>query len=119
MRDVAEFFKALSDEARVKMIWLLMNHDELCVCDFMEVLGTSQSKASRHLRSLYHAGLVMDRREGTWSYYTLRDVEDPLVRSHLATFKRSLAQRDDAAGLLESLDRWLARKARGQQCCAG
>ena len=119
MRDVAEFFKALSDEARVQMIWLLMNRKELCVCDFMEVLGTSQSKASRHLRSLYHAGLVIDRREGTWSYYTLREPEDPLVRSHLAAFKRSLAQRDDANELLETLDRWLEQKTRQQARCAG
>jgi DNA-binding transcriptional ArsR family regulator len=44
------------------MLWLLFNHEELCVCDIMEALGITQSKASRHLSTLRHAGLVTDRR---------------------------------------------------------
>ncbi len=66
MKEAASFFKVLADEARVKMLWLLLNHKELCVCDFMEVLEITQSKASRHLRKLYSAGLVSDRRAGLW-----------------------------------------------------
>ena len=62
MKETASFFKVLADEARLKMLWLLFNHRELCVCDFIEVLGVTQSKASRHLRILYRAGLVTDRR---------------------------------------------------------
>ena len=111
MREVVTFFKALADEARLKMLWLLMNHRELCVCDFMEVLEITQSKASRHLRNLYHAGLVNDRREGLWVYYTLRPVDDELVLSHMETLRRSLSMRNDADALLERLARWFARKA--------
>ena len=110
MRDVVTFFKAVADEARLKMIWLLMNHRELCVCDFMEVLEITQSKASRHLRNLYQAGLVNDRRDGLWVYYTLRPVEDELVRSHMATLRRSLSMRNDADELLEKLTRWFEQK---------
>jgi len=49
MKDAAHFFKALADEARLKIIWLLFHHDELCVCDIMAALAVTQSKASRHL----------------------------------------------------------------------
>ncbi len=48
---------------------LLLRRGELCVCDVESVLGISQSKASRHLRYLRSAGLVADRREGTWVHY--------------------------------------------------
>ena len=112
MREVAEFFKALSDEARVQMLWLLMSHRELCVCDFMEVLGITQSKASRHLRKLYHAELVDDRRQGQWVYYTLRRSNDRLIRAALRGLKVDLGDRAEAVRLLEDLDAWMRAKAR-------
>ena len=71
MRDLADTFKALSDETRLQMMALLLENDELCVCDFVGALGLTQSKASRHLRYLYNAGLVRDRREGVWMHYRL------------------------------------------------
>ena len=64
MREAARFFKALSDESRLKMLWLLFNRQELCVCDVMAVLEITQSKASRHLSALRHIGIATDRREG-------------------------------------------------------
>ena len=67
MKDVAQFFKVLADEARLQMLWLLFNHQELCVCDFVAALEITQSKASRHLRTLWHGGLVTDRKDGLWS----------------------------------------------------
>ena len=119
MRQAAQFFKVLADEARLQMLWLLFNHDELCVCDFMEVLDITQSKASRHLRTLFHAGLVADRREGLWAYYSLRPVEDDLARAHLETLETELARREDAGRLIDTLSDWLERKARGEQCAGG
>jgi len=116
MRDTAALYKALGDETRLQMLWLLMNHRELCVCDFMEVLGVTQSKASRHLRTLFHAHLVDDRREGLWVYYSLRQAVDPLARSTLRAMKSNLAGRDGAQSLLDTLASWLQRKQRGERC---
>ncbi len=65
MRAEARFFKSLADETRLKILWLLSGTEELCVCDIIDVLGITQSKASRHLRYLYHLGWVTDRRDGT------------------------------------------------------
>ena len=116
MKDAAEFFKALSDEARLQILWLLFNHRELCVCDIMETLDITQSKASRHLITLRHAGLVTDRKEGLWSYYQLRPVEDALAKRHLQVLRTTLAQRADAASLLCKLHDWLEAKNRGAEC---
>jgi ArsR family transcriptional regulator len=116
MRDAARFFKVLADEARLEILWLLLNHRELCVCDIMAALEITQSKASRHLSTLRHAGLVSDRKAGLWSYYALRPVEDDLARAHLELLRTGLAQRPDAAPPLARLHRWLAAKHRGAPC---
>ena len=71
MKDVAQFFKLLADEARIQMLWLLFNHRELCVCDLMAAMREPQSKVSRHLAYLRAAGLVLDRREGKWRHYSI------------------------------------------------
>lgn len=110
MKKAASFFKVLADEARVKMLWLLFNHGELCVCDFMAVLEITQSKASRHLRTLYNAGLVTDRRAGLWIYYSLRPAADDLVRAHLETLRSALAGSQEAGDLLKKLEAWLEQK---------
>jgi ArsR family transcriptional regulator len=71
MRAQARFFKSLADETRLKILWLLLEGGELCVCDVISALGITQSKASRHLRYLYHLGWVTDRREGLLMNYRL------------------------------------------------
>jgi len=103
MKAAALFFKVLADESRLQILWLLSNHRELCVCDIMAALEITQSKASRHLGTLRHAGLVSDRKEGLWSYYALRPVEDGFAKRQLTLLKSSLADRPNADQLLERL----------------
>ena len=67
---IAQLCNALADEARVEIIARLLD-GEKCVCDLTDALETGQSRLSYHLRVLKDAGLVTDRREGRWSYYTL------------------------------------------------
>ncbi len=119
MKDVAQFFKALADEARLNLLWLLMNHRELCVCDLMAALGITQSKASRHLARLRHAGLVSDRRGGAWSYYSLRTLDDPVAQSQLNALRVELRAHPGAVAVLRNLESWLAAKAAGAGCGAG
>jgi len=113
MKDVAQFFKVVADEARLKMLWLLFNNEELCVCDIMETLDITQSKASRHLATLRHAGLVTDRKVGAWSYYSLRPVENELARAQLDALRASMATHAGAAAVLGALKTWLRDKKRG------
>ena len=72
-------FHALSDPIRLSIVQLLRG-GERCVCDLQDDLDTAQSKLSFHLRVLKEAGLVEDRREGRWSYYTI--VPEALAEVH-------------------------------------
>ncbi len=117
VREAAAHFKVLADEARLSIIWLLFNHEELCVCDLMEVLGITQSKTSRHLRILYHAGLVTDRREGLWRYYALRPLRDGSFRNQIEALRATLAARPDATRLLRKLSAVVRKREEGHRCC--
>ena len=116
LKNTARFFKVLADEARLKMLWLLSNSRELCVCDIMAALEITQSKASRHLAALRNAGLATDRKEGLWSYYSLCPVQDKLAESHLKLLRASLSKRADAKQLLAKLNVWLKEKNSGDVC---
>lgn len=70
MKELSPFFKALCEEVRLKIIGLLIPR-ELCVCEIMEYLNLSQSSVSHHMKILKQAGLVNDRREGKWVFYSL------------------------------------------------
>lgn len=63
-------FHSLSDPTRLRILDLLRS-GERCVCELMEDLGLAQSLLSFHLKTLRQAGLVTDRRQGRWTYYTL------------------------------------------------
>lgn len=72
----AHVFHALSDETRFAML----RDGERCVCELQEELDAAQSRLSFHLKVLREAGLVMDRKEGRWSYYTI--VPESLAAAH-------------------------------------
>ncbi|MAI77907.1 MAG: hypothetical protein CL917_03110 [Deltaproteobacteria bacterium] len=93
-------FKTLSDPTRMRILRLLKS-EELMVQELMEVLGMAQSRVSRHLSILREAGLLADRRDGTYVFYRFVHQEDEpwqtgwkLVESQLR--QDTTAQRDDA-----------------------
>jgi ArsR family transcriptional regulator, arsenate/arsenite/antimonite-responsive transcriptional repressor len=107
MKCIEDILKALADETRLRIINLLYEK-ELCVCDLYEALDITQTKASRHLQYLKHAGLVKDRKHAQWIYYSLRKDDsirfiDDLVFDNLRNSER---YHND----LENLKEWLIRK---------
>jgi ArsR family transcriptional regulator len=85
-----ELLQALAEEKRLRILETL-GAGEACVCELQEALGMTQSLLSHHLRVLREAGLVEDRRDGRWIYYSLmrealREAEEGLasLRSALA-----------------------------------
>jgi ArsR family transcriptional regulator len=66
----ADAFRVLSDPTRLLILERLRN-GERCVCDLQDLLDAAQSRLSFHLRVLKDAGMVSDRRDGRWVYYTL------------------------------------------------
>ena len=118
MKKEAQLFKSLADETRLKMLWLLMGREELCVCDIMGVLGITQSKASRHLRYLYHLGWVNDRRDGVWMNYRLSVVPGSPEDKQLKLLADILSSRPEAQALRDRLEQWLAAKEQGKDGAA-
>ena len=89
MEQLAQFFKALSDETRLR-IMMLLTQGELCVCDLMLVLDEPQSKVSRHLAYLKHSGLTKSKRAGVWMHYSLKEPTDEAHRAQLDFLKGQL-----------------------------
>lgn len=112
MKSQARFFKSLADETRLQILFLLSQKEELCVCDIMEVLGITQSKASRHLRTLLHLGWVTDRRDGVWMYYRLNLTPGSMTEQQLKLLKRWWQDLPEARELKARLTQWLAAKGR-------
>ncbi len=71
MIDPQAFFDALADPIRRRLLALLLEQDERCVCELHGVLDQPQPKVSRHLGVLREAGVVAARRQGVWMHYRI------------------------------------------------
>ena len=70
MHSLMKALKALSDETRLRILNLLLER-ECCVCEVMQALNVSQTRASRNLGILYDAGFLKLRKDGLWSLYSI------------------------------------------------
>src|ERR1017187_6243560 len=75
-------FRALADQTRLRLLNLIADR-EICVGYFVEILGVSQPKVSRHLAYLRKAGIVASRREGKWMHYRLAMPKDKVAHGIL------------------------------------
>jgi len=109
-RDVSldQFFRALADPTRLRLLNLIADR-EICVCFFVEILGVSQPKISRHLAYLRKAGLVASRREGKWMHYRLAQPKDEVAQDILRSTIRKLAAKPEMQRDVSKL---------GSACCA-
>lgn len=89
MEKYVDLFKALSDETRLRII-VLLSEKELCVCQIEAALRLPQVKVSRHLAILRYAGLVKDRRDGLWIYYSLAEPKNKLEEILFDCFRNCL-----------------------------
>ncbi len=111
VRSLSRLFRALSDESRLRIVALL-THGELCVCHLESALGLSQSSASRQLAVLRAAGVVDNRRDGSWVYYRLAAQEHEAVARVIDELTRSFT----AQKLLRS-DLVKLKRATGPGAC--
>lgn len=68
--ELSSLLRVMADEKRLRILQML-TRQEMCVCEIMEQLGLSQSLVSHHLGVLRQAGLVHDRRDAQWVYYSI------------------------------------------------
>ena len=64
---------ALSDPIRLQILYLLNQYEDICTCEFQELLNLSQSKVSYHLKILLDAGLINREVIANWRHYSLID----------------------------------------------
>ena len=112
MENIALVFQSLEDETRLRILSLLLEEQELCVCDLMAVLQLPQSTVSRHLSHLRNAGWLRDRREAVWVYYSIAKPLGPLQQSLVPILRHFL--HDVAVGKTD-IER-LRSFARGSSC---
>src|SRR6516225_4794660 len=93
MKELQQYFKALGDNTRLRIINLLL-HGELCVCDIQYVLKNSQSNVSRHLSYLKNSGMVVDRRDGYRMFYRLTDSKEPMKRLLFGYLRQAFADQE-------------------------
>ena len=86
MRELIKLFKAISDETRIRILKVLLER-ECCVCEVMQALDISQSRASRNLGILENAGFVKPRRDGLWIVYS---IDKQTMNSHVASLTEML-----------------------------
>jgi len=77
---IVETMKLLADRTRLNILALL-KEKELCVCDIVDILDTTQPNISQHLRKLKKGGLVLETRRSQWIYYSLNIEDKPYLKS--------------------------------------
>jgi ArsR family transcriptional regulator len=95
--DASDLFGAFANPIRLRILNLLHEQKEICVCDLCEVLGVAQPKVSRHLALLRDTGLVEVRRDGKWKFYSLAGAPTPLHRTLLRCVRICLVEVDELA----------------------
>jgi ArsR family transcriptional regulator len=95
--NASDLFGAFANPLRLRLLNLLQEQKEICVCDLCEILELPQPKVSRHLAILRGAGLVDVRSEGKWKFYALAQPATPLHRTLLRCVRSCLAGIDELA----------------------
>jgi len=114
--DADTLFRLLADTTRLRVVMLLQQAGELCVCELTHALDLSQPKISRHLAHLREGGLLLPRRDGLWMYYRINPdlpgwAEDVLSAT-LAGNAATRQYQDDQRALADMPNR------PGAACCA-
>lgn len=103
MRDLVKVLKALSDETRLRILNLVLER-ECCVCEVVQAIVLSQSRASRNLSLLCDTGLLRRRKEGRWAFYSIRQESVPTYLLELMrAVKTALDESQTAAKDVERL----------------
>ena len=96
LAQAASWFRALGDETRLQIIDRLSDGEE-CVCDLTDLLATKQSLLSFHLKTLKDAGIINDRRDGRWVYYSVNpdalELQEQFARTIKARRRKPYAVR--------------------------
>jgi ArsR family transcriptional regulator len=113
MQDFIKATKALSDETRLRILNLLLER-ECCVCEIMQAMDISQSRASRNLRILQDAGFLKTERHGAWIIYAT----DPETANYYAASLAKLLKDSpiNSEVLIKDMERLKHARRIGPEC---
>lgn len=113
----SQIFKSFSDEARIRILFLLYNQEELCISDLEHILDFTQTKTSRHITYLKNAGLLSVRKHNQWVFYQIKEEvlemiaqiftflnKDPTLKKDLETFNTLNSNRELSINKIKNLD---------------
>ncbi|GAA6150671.1 ArsR/SmtB family transcription factor [Pseudoteredinibacter isoporae] len=110
--DPVLLYKAMADDTRLRALHLIVQEDELCVCELTEALDLSQPKVSRHLAQLRKLGVLSDRRSGQWVFYSINPDLPEWARQLL-----QLSSDENRSWTQTNLKRLEAMDDRPARCC--
>jgi ArsR family transcriptional regulator, arsenate/arsenite/antimonite-responsive transcriptional repressor len=91
----AEIYKALSDESRIRILYLILKNKEMCISDLELILDFTQTKTSRHLTYLKNTGLVKHKKTDQWVYYYINDSYHDIATKLFSFFSKDpILQKD-------------------------
>ena len=103
---LASLFKSLSEPVRLRIMSLLLDQGELCVCELVDTLNLSQSVVSRHLAYLRNNQLVTAKREGAWMYYKINADTTTDMTFLFQFMEQCIEGNSEISADLESLNRY-------------
>jgi ArsR family transcriptional regulator len=103
MKELTRATQALSDETRIRIINLIIKR-ECCICEVVQALNISQTRASRNLKILYDTGFLNIRNDGLYTFYTVNPERDDFRNHLLQAVKRNLQKNSMAHKDLHQLD---------------
>jgi len=102
LESLADVLDAAGNIQRLRMLYILHAHKEMCVCDMAEILEISDSAVSQHLRKLKDKHLVTSRRDGQTIYYSLVSKEFTLSLQRMFSLDHT---KEEHAFIFSELDR--------------
>ncbi len=102
MKDVTRAAQAISDETRLRILNLIMEQ-ECCVCEVMQALDISQTRASRNLKVLYEAGFLNLRNDGLFTLYSIKNSKNGFFSNFIEGVRTALTSNKTAKNDLERL----------------
>jgi ArsR family transcriptional regulator len=112
MSESVEFFRALADETRWRVVRLVMDR-ALCICELADILEMPQSSISSHVQVIRRSGLLESETCGKWTYFRITGAQLPLLRAVMKSFPED----ETFAAIAQKAEARLAR--RESSCCPG
>lgn len=103
LKNIEKIIKALADKNRLRIVYLLNEKQDLCVCEITDIIGLSQPTISSHLKLLENAGLIESDKDGLWVNYNINRQADLFSRRSIEMICKDLKKDKQAISDVKKL----------------